>query len=323
MYHPQSQDLVNTLEICCSLTRNEALKAPLLAAIHALIQAHDNAAAAQQEFQRSPINTSFLLSALLHCLSTIDSAASLTEADLLRILERFHWHRSVLQEVAGIVVNHGQDIVFPADDIYAICKNGLLSENPEIRLNTLLLLQRGWPTSETIRRALDVERVPLTPQDARDKNMQLRRLGAVAKNLDELANNEMEMALLYLFAMMKVNFKPLWSETIEVIAEISKTRPSSQTLIWRILSQELQAVAAQDMRALVACGVPPWGDSASEELTHTKVALWRQGDLFCTAFTRWSVAYAQNVGHFLELSTPAPRTVDQRQIQVSHFVIKS
>lgn len=292
-----------------------------MAAIDALLHVQQTAAEAQQDFQNSPINSGFLLTGLLHCLSSMGCAASLGEADLFRIIERFHWHRTVLQEVAAILAGRDQASGLPSSDTYDICKHGLLSEDPVLRMTTLLLLQSGRPTSEVLRKALEVERVPLTPQDARDKNMHLRRLGIIMKSQDKVVTEELEIGLFYLIAMLKVNFKPLWSEAIEVIAGISEAQPSVQALIWQILSKELHQLAEVDMRASAPLGVPHWGLAFSDSSVPSSVASWRQDDLSCTTFTRWSGVYLHKVHHFLELSKAESRTLDQRHIQVGSSVV--
>lgn len=315
----QSQDLIDTLAICSSLSRYEEIEEPVSTAIKTLIQAHETSSQAQQEFQITPVNSGAILSSFLHCLSSIGLAASLLEDDLVRIVEVYHWHRTVLSEISSIVALRDPIAEQYASRVHAACVRGLLSEDASMRTSILVLLKHRTSTSEIVSQALEVEGVPLTPQDAREKTMHLRRLGIALKNIDESNSEDIEVGLLYTFAMLKVNFKPLWSEAIDVISNLSKARPSAQTLIWRLLLEQLNELAQADMRDSVPSAGPIWATLPEDYSTQSSMAQWRQNDLVCTAFTSNLNKYGDSLVRFLELSRAKLRTYTAKEIQVRYF----
>lgn len=241
--------------------------------------------------------------------------------DLVRIIELYHWHRTVISQVASIVSLRSAVPEPHASRVYAACKFGLLSEDASLRTSTLVLLKHRSVSSEIVNQALEVERVPLTPQDARDKNMHLRRLGIALKALDNGNSEDVEIGLLYSFAMLKVNFKPLWSEAIDVISEVHKALPSSQSLIWRILSEQLGHLARSDMRDSSPPAGSAWAAQEAKTSIQSSIAQWRQNDLICTALTRSLSKYSNSVVRFSELSQLGPRTHNDKEIQVRPFTL--
>jgi U3 small nucleolar RNA-associated protein 20 len=174
--------------------------------------------------------------------------------------------------------------------VYTACKEGLLSQDPSIRENTLILLRHRGTSSSVIDKALEVEHTPLTAQAAREKTMHLRKLGITMKSI-EPTSEEFEIGLLYCFAMLKVNFKPLWSEAISVLSELHKAHANgAQDLIWSTLYSQLAGVVDWEANLSLTVTGPVWAQN-SDESARVETASWQQGEFRCTAFMRWASTF--------------------------------
>lgn len=311
----QSQDLMDSLAVCSTLSRHEELLEPVLEAIELLSRIHNSEVEAREDFQRTPVNSAAILSTFLHCLSSMSQATALPDNIVLDLLKVYYWHRAVLSALASLVSVRPSLPEASIAEVYKVCKHGLLSEDASIRMSTLIILEHRTKTSEIIRKALDVERIPLTPQDAREKTMHLRRLGICLKQAEE-GSDDIEIGLLYSFGMLKVNFKPLWAEAIDVVSELCKARPSSQPLIWSILSKQLYNLAEVDMRDSEASGASPWLPENEHPPPHSALASWRSKDLICTAFLRLTSTFDEGTIRFSELVSSNNRKKSLADIEV-------
>lgn len=86
----------------------------------------------------------------------------------------------------------------------------------------------------------EAEAIALSIREARERSVAIRKIGSAASRSSHYTI-EVDIALRYLIAMLKVNFRPLWTESADAIASLSKNRNSADLLaIWSILFTELQ-----------------------------------------------------------------------------------
>lgn len=80
---------------------------------------------------------------------------------------------------------------------------------------------------------------------------------------------------LFLSAMMKVNFKPLWPEAIGALALLSQRFPAE---VWAICSRQLIVASTRDSTLYVS-RKPSWADSASN--SSAEDAVFEEQQLRC------------------------------------------
>ncbi|KAK9899045.1 hypothetical protein P389DRAFT_150262 [Cystobasidium minutum MCA 4210] len=243
----------------------------------------------------------------------MDAISSMSDETIVRMVGIYHWNRQILKTLASAVASREPLSPPAARDVYTACKEGLLSDDSTIRHSVLVLLERQRDSSAILKEALETERVPLTPQDARDKNMHLRRMGIALKAV-EASSEDFETGLLYSFAMLKVNFKPLWSEAIDVIAEASRSKTDGQNLIWDVLLKQLRLVAQHNFKETPESSDPKWALGAAVSPADSSMPPWRQHDLACTAYARMSGKFGASCQQFAEVAGANERTLSAHVI---------
>jgi U3 small nucleolar RNA-associated protein 20 len=177
----------------------------------------------------------------------------------------------------------------------------VLSEDSMLRTAAIKILAQSAPDAEALQLCLDAEAMPLTIQDAREKAIAIRKIGVSASKL-AASSPDFDLALRYLIAMLKVNFKPLWSEAISAIANMAKNRKSADaSSIWAILYSELlQATTAASQNPLASTEAVPWAETAADSQQITADSL--TSDLRCTSHDRITQAFQTNIVRFSDSS---------------------
>lgn len=170
-----------------------------------------------------------------------------------------------------------------------------------LRTAAIKILAQSAPDAEALQLCLDAEAMPLTIQDAREKAIAIRKIGVSASKL-AASSPDFDLALRYLIAMLKVNFKPLWSEAISAIANMAKNRKSADaSSIWAILYSELlQATTAASQNPLASTEAVPWAETAADSQQITADSL--TSDLRCTSHDRITQAFQMNIVRFSDSS---------------------
>ncbi|SCZ90492.1 BZ3500_MvSof-1268-A1-R1_Chr1-3g02022 [Microbotryum saponariae] len=192
---------------------------------------------------------------------------------LLKILQGFSWHRGVMQGIAGLELasssSTSDSITDQASQVYEAVVPNLLSEDSSLRLTSLEILttlfeEKDKVALDLMEKMMEVERMVLSVQGAREKSMKVRKIGIVAHAQlgKEGQGTEMIVGVLlrYLTAMLKVNFKPLWPEAIQALSLLSQRFPNE---VWAIASKQLVVVATRDS-SLYVSRKPEWALAAKE-----------------------------------------------------------
>ena len=94
---------------------------------------------------------------------------------------------------------------------------------------------------ELFRVCLEAEEIPTTLDRYRDKLVWLQKLSFSASFCETLPDLYQDVALEYLISQLFINFSPLWSHVIQILAGFS--RSSDVKHFWRVFSGHLTKAA--------------------------------------------------------------------------------
>nr|ASF90194.1 hypothetical protein SPAR05566 [Bartheletia paradoxa] len=228
---------------------------------------------AKVRYAASPANEAYLLGICLSALEPLvrddgradghaKKAAVKVVEEVIPIVEHFGWHRTVMSALAKLchTVEYGATERRLTLDklavIYPILRDNLLSEDTALRLHTLQVLNAfEQPTikarseesnasgpCEVFQKCIEVELTPLSVQHVRDRNMHIRKLATTAATM-KLEPIFLDAIVRFMLSQLKVNYKPVWAETIKVIAELTGRFP---TEVWELCFAELEKASAND-----------------------------------------------------------------------------
>lgn len=282
---PQTSQLFDTLRLFngqeLPLRIAEEVEESLVTAVHI----HHTEQQARAEFQSTGTNIALVIAS---CLSTIyaqNRAAFVTDDTFMRILRLFSWHRSV---VAALVAGIDRGWLPTTDMVQVLQQQSaavVLQEDTELKSNYLRLMAIGKNEDSVIVQILRTEEIPLTAHAARDKTMHLRRLCQRLQS-PGVTPVEVDLALIYIFAALKVNFRPLWAEAISCLSSLNDNQDKLvASLLWSTLLDQLRSVQenVQDDRL---AQVPNWPTIGRPSDAKGHPPSWRQEELVCTAYAR-------------------------------------
>ena len=303
--HSQTSEMLDCLNLASRLPKNAPLAQNIFATIKYLTR-HTTSSDAKQDFKRTALNSAAILAACLRAFSALRAEQMLDQEDILLILEKYGWHRLVMKVLGQAACT---DQILPnLEDMHRILEVGIVSEDTEIRSSSLRMLLAAAPGLKVLKQCLDIENVPMTIQDAREKTSQLRRLGNMLRGIQE-ETIELRIGLSYCIAMLKVNFKPLWNEAIDAITGTLQGRKGNTAQnIWDMIAAELQKVSTSN-NELFLIDAPDWAQATeAEDLDNVKDPL-QEGQFICTSHARIVATYTSCAdffsGHFQALIATA------------------
>ena len=168
----------------------------------------------------------------------------------------------------------------------------MLSEDSLLRSSAIRLLSSAAPDSETLQRCLEAEDVALTISNAREKTTALRRVGMALKPMTE-QSPDFHIAIRFMVAMLKVNFKPLWTEAINSLSEsVREHKTLVQEAVWKLVYHELRKAASSDAQ-LLAVAKPSWADDMyKDDEEDDKGTALERGEFRCTSHARVTRTFA-------------------------------
>ncbi|GAA94920.1 uncharacterized protein L969DRAFT_89878 [Mixia osmundae IAM 14324] len=198
---------------------------------------------ARSRYMTSANNPATLLAQILR---TLTAATTTTMAGLsLDItIDCHHWCAEVLQATPTQSKNVCTSNEGPSPDrINALIRN-VLSESKELRVASLKMLlhicsnEKYAALKSTVEAAVRVEETSLTFQQARELGMYVRKVAINAR----ASNSEVaiSVAVHLSAALLKVNFKPIWSDATQNLLDLLQHSPA-QT--WPVISSQLEKVA--------------------------------------------------------------------------------
>ncbi|KAG0148535.1 hypothetical protein CROQUDRAFT_75385 [Cronartium quercuum f. sp. fusiforme G11] len=201
----------------------------------------------------NPLNQTMLVSQMIQLVRSI---ITLYEAPMCngliagipRLLELWGWHRNMLQEICGLChdvkLANSKHLLPPFDSVYPHLQPALLSESSSVRFQTLTLLaslNEDTVREKIIDQCLIIEQTPLLVENARDRQMHIRKLGIMVKSNSSLHEDSksVDVAQRYILSQLKVHFKPLWEESIKALTMINERFSTS---FWKLVWSELELV---------------------------------------------------------------------------------
>lgn len=118
----------------------------------------------------------------------------------------------------------------------------LLSANSALRQAVLRILSRSAPeggkTGDVWSACLLVEASGMTLKNVRERTSNIGKLGRLlVSQSDDTTERIVQKAMRYLVAQLKVNFRPLYSETVTVLASLADRKGET---LWDIVWDQLQ-----------------------------------------------------------------------------------
>ncbi|KAA1117820.1 U3 snoRNP protein [Puccinia graminis f. sp. tritici] len=240
----------------------------------------------------APINRTMLLSIMMNVARRLFSDQhSCLRAMLLDglpfIAHVWGWHREMLKIVRDICedVQKSSSISLSFESMYQPLKAALLSESHVIRHLTLeILLTTAPPASpleSLLKQCLKIEDTPLLVENARIRQMHIRKLSTMVQTNGESVSSTdiVDLTQRVLIAQLKVHFQPLWEESIQSLTNLnSKYHVNFWTLVWGQLD-----LCLRDSSELYFTPRVQLINQTSEDHTHSSVSRFTdQPEFRCT-----------------------------------------
>ncbi|TXT11027.1 hypothetical protein VHUM_01778 [Vanrija humicola] len=235
------------------------------------------------------------------------------------LVARYHWNRDILEQTAAFV-EHWPEVL--EDDNVEHLRLNVLSADSSLRLSSLKILATDAQSKSkdvaTIWQAcLGVENAEMSLKNVRDRTTQIARLSrhlvSLGADLEDTVAATVNSAISYLVSQLKVNFRPLWSETVTALtAQV----PAHGNTIWTIVWEELQKTITTTKAVVPDLGVecPQW-TTQRVEADEEEEAGDEDAEFRCTALSKGRAnvfkAWQQN-------DDVAPLDVAEISIQISH-----
>ena len=161
---------------------------------------------------------------------------------------------------------------------------------------------------------LEVEASGMTLQNVRERTSNIGKLGRILENIPASEENQLvEDATRYLLSQLKVNFRPLYPDTIKALAGLGSSRGET---LWSIIWEQLQKTIASES----ALGVdldweePEWTKVSVAQSDETDHGEEEDKEFICPNLFKGrralSSAWASNAGSASE--------IEAEEIQVSY-----
>lgn len=117
---------------------------------------------------------------------------------------------------------------------------------------------------------LAVESAEMSLKNVRERMTQIARLGRLLSNSSDLNSGTLSRVITYLLSQHKVNFRPLYQETIKAFTEIGQ---SHGEMVWNTVWTEMEKVSKANNANLADLGRerPSWAAAQSKQSSRTDV----------------------------------------------------
>ncbi|CAK9786718.1 hypothetical protein CC85DRAFT_329402 [Cutaneotrichosporon oleaginosum] len=163
--------------------------------------------------------------------------AYIIDNDILNVLVRhWHWSREVLVQVADFA-EHWPEA--PKQDGIHVLLPNLMSADSALRLSSLRILAVASEDPAIWNQCKAIEQAEISLKNTRDRTTQIARLSRqlAALSDSDKAAAPTKWAINYLIVQLKVNFRPVWAETVTALTSLVGSHAES---IWTTVWGELQ-----------------------------------------------------------------------------------
>ncbi|KAJ9108547.1 hypothetical protein QFC19_002263 [Naganishia cerealis] len=241
---------------------------------------------ARESFASGPFSMGYVLAAGLDCLHQLDDAGvdgvhavvQDVVGDGAQILRSWGWHRQVLEGLAA-VRTHWVDStsITVTRSLQDALSDLLLSQDSLIRTSVLQILSHAkQPAIPKARGSegtaddqvnlydlcLQVEEAGMSLQNVREKTTKIRKVEIALRDLDLRGAEEASLLnnlISYLISQLKVNFRPLYPDTIDVLATFATKYPAP---FWLLAFEQLEKCSKNDPSLLITINKPSWVEAA-------------------------------------------------------------
>lgn len=170
------------------------------------------------------------------------------------LVRHWNWSREVIDQVADFaehwpeaLKSDGTDLLLP----------NLMSADTALRLSSLRVLAVAAEDPSIWNQCKAIEQAQMTLQNTRDRTTQIARLGRQLSSLSNPDETAVQWAINYLITQLKINFRPLYPETITVLTSLVGKHAE---FIWATVWGELQKTIAAEEAKMPDLGVsyPEW-----------------------------------------------------------------
>ncbi|WVW79710.1 hypothetical protein I302_101680 [Kwoniella bestiolae CBS 10118] len=293
--------------------------------------------------QNGAWNDSHLLGSLLRAAQdTLDSPKAIAdtglktllvdEGKLGEIIEKLYWNREVLSACASLVDRGSSEINLSEDHILDLFLPNLLSADSEMRLSTLQILSSVSSTSPPANAedhvpspsgiwslCAAVESSEMTLKNVRERTTSIARLARGVLSLSATTTKEWSQLLkgviTYLVSQLKVNFRPIYAETITALSSIAEKQGET---VWEIVWEELQKTDAAEGVSMLDLGVikPFWAEKRYDQSESKRI----EQDEDEAEFHCHNLEKSKNTLNKVWAQTAHEDQLDQQEIsaQISH-----
>ncbi|ORY25251.1 hypothetical protein BCR39DRAFT_485643 [Naematelia encephala] len=291
--------------------------------------------ALRSDFETETWNESHVLGELLRCADAMISngdveqavkAVLLGRAAMADILTKWSWNREVLSTIAPFFDLWEADELVQSIDKATLLAN-LMSADSQLRQASLRILAAASPSASSSGTGerdiwslcLQIESAEMTLRNVRDRTTLIARLGRLlgALSVEERASmsSTVRAALTYLVAQFKVNFRPLYAQSISTLASLAGQYGDD---IWAIVWDQLEQTQAAQKPAMIDLHVqnPTWAErKAHRTITESNLADEDEAEFQCHNLEK-----AQNISRRAWRGTTDISELDEDDIerQISH-----
>lgn len=136
-----------------------------------------------------------------------------------------------------------------------------MSADSSLRLSTLKVLAASG--NEIWETCVEIESSEMSLRNVRERTMAIAKLSRAITSSSEVP--QIQSVITYLVAQLKVNFRPVYAETITALSALSSRYSES---IWSVIWSELERTNAADCTTAVDLGVvnPSWCGLKGEDI---------------------------------------------------------
>ncbi|WWD16787.1 hypothetical protein CI109_101219 [Kwoniella shandongensis] len=200
-----------------------------------------------------------------------------TEGQLNAILDKWSWNREIMEAIAPLVERWASDLSLSHDHVLELLMENLLSSDSELRQSSLQILTAIAPATipagpsdldedvttlgKIWSQCTQIETSEMTLKNVRERTTNIARLSRTITSLSSQRIEEWSIVMRgvigYLVAQLKVNFRPVYAETIDALAAVAEKQGET---VWSIVWEQVQKANVAQAASMVDLDVvnPEW-----------------------------------------------------------------
>ena len=151
----------------------------------------------------------------------------------------------------------------------------------------------GSTTSDVWAACLAVETSEMSLKNVRERTTEIARLTRLLASLPAGSASMVEHVITYLLSQLKVNFRPLYAETVKSLAELGGKYGDA---VWQTIWTELEKVSRAESATVPDIGVtrPVWANAKPLSTDRASAEVDEEPEYRCPNLEKASVAVAES-----------------------------